>query len=60
MAFLFSGLYEVVPDIDLYLERIGYHGDRRPTLDNLKELVIWTFTGIRAVLLWPFRISSKR
>ena len=39
MAFLFSGLYEDVPDIDLYLERIGYHGDKRPTLDNLQELV---------------------
>ena len=39
MSFLFSGLYEPVPDIDLYLKRIEYHGDRRPTLDNLKELV---------------------
>ena len=39
MAFLFSGLYEDVPDIDLYLERIDYHSDRRPTLDNLKELI---------------------
>ena len=39
MAFLFSGLYEDVPDIDLYLKRIDYHGDKRPTLDNLKELV---------------------
>ena len=39
MAFLFSGLYEAIPDIDLYLERIDYHGDKRPTLDNLRELV---------------------
>ncbi len=39
MAFLFSGLYEAIPDIDLYLERIDYHGDRRPTLANLKELI---------------------
>ena len=39
MAFLFSGLYEAIPDIDLYLERIDYHGDRRPNLDNLKELM---------------------
>lgn len=39
MAFLFSGLYEAIPDVDLYLERIDYHGDQRPTLDNLRELV---------------------
>ena len=39
MAFLFSGLYEPIPDIDLYLERIDYHGDRRPTLDHLRELM---------------------
>ena len=39
MAFLFSGLYEAIPDIDLYLERIDYRGDRKPTLDNLKELI---------------------
>ena len=39
MVFLFSGLYEPIPDIDLYLERIEYRGDRKPTLDNLKELV---------------------
>ena len=39
MAFLFSGLYEAIPDIDMYLERIEYHGDRRPTLENLKELI---------------------
>ena len=39
MSFLFSGLYEPIPDIDLYLKRIDYHGDRKPTLDNLKELV---------------------
>lgn len=39
MSFLFSGLYEPIPDIGLYLKRIEYHGDRRPTLDNLKELV---------------------
>ena len=39
MAFLFSGLYEAIPDIDLYLKRIDYHGDQRPTLDNLKELI---------------------
>ena len=39
MGFLFSGLYEPIPDIDLYLERIEYHGDRRPTLDHLKELI---------------------
>ena len=26
MAFLYSGLYEAIPDIDLYLERIEYHG----------------------------------
>ena len=39
MAFLFSGLYEAIPDIDLYLERIDYHGGRRPTLDHLKKLM---------------------
>jgi N-hydroxyarylamine O-acetyltransferase len=39
MAFLFSGLYEPIPDIDLYLERIDYHGDRKPTLDHLRELM---------------------
>ena len=39
MAFLFSGLYEPIPDIDLYLKRIEYRGDRKPTRSNLKELV---------------------
>ena len=39
MAFMFSGLYEPIPDIDLYLERIDYHSDRKPTLDHLKELI---------------------
>lgn len=39
MAFLFSGLYESIPDVDLYLERIDYHGDRSPTLDHLRELI---------------------
>lgn len=46
MAFLFSGLYETVPDIDLYLERIDYHGDRRPALDHLKELMWKNLTHI--------------
>lgn len=46
MAFLFSGLYETIPDIDRYLERIDYHGDRRPTLDHLKELVRKNLTHI--------------
>lgn len=46
MAFLFSGMYEAIPDIDLYLERIDYQGDRRPTLDNLKELVWKNLTHI--------------
>ena len=46
MAFLFSGLYEAIPDVDLYLERIDYHGDRRPTLDNLKELMQKNLTHI--------------
>ncbi len=46
MAFLFSGLYEAIPDIDLYLEKIDYHGDRRPTLDNLKELMWKNLTHI--------------
>ena len=39
MAFLFSGLYEDIPNIDLYLERIEYHSNQQPTLDNLKELI---------------------
>lgn len=39
MAYLYSGLYEPIPDVDLYLERIDYHGDRAPTLENLKALV---------------------
>lgn len=39
MEFLFSGLYEDIPNIDVYLERIDYRGDQRPTLDNLKELI---------------------
>lgn len=39
MAFLFSGLYEPIPDIDLYLERIDYHGDRSPTLANLGKFM---------------------
>ena len=39
MAFMFSGLYEPIPDVDLYLERIDYHSDRKPTLDHLKELI---------------------
>ena len=46
MAFLFSGLYEPIPDIDLYLERIDYHGDRAPTLDNLKSLIHQHLTHI--------------
>ncbi len=46
MAFLFSGLYEDIPDIDQYLERIDYHGDRRPTLDNLQELTRKNLTHI--------------
>ena len=46
MAFLFSGLYEPIPDIDLYLKRIDYHGDRKPTLGNLKELISKHLTHI--------------
>ena len=46
MAFLFSGLYEAVPDIDLYLKRIDYHGDQRPTLENLRELMRKNLTHI--------------
>ena len=46
MDFLFSGLYEAIPDIDLYLERIDYHGDRKPTLENLKELMRDNLTHI--------------
>ena len=46
MSFKFSGLYEAIPDIDLYLERIDYHGGRRPALDNLKELVWKNLTHI--------------
>ena len=46
MAFLFSGLYEAIPNIDLYLERIEYRGDRRPTLENLKELMRKNLTHI--------------
>ena len=46
MAFLFSGLYEAIPDIDLYLDRIDYHGDRRPTLNLLKELIWKNLTHI--------------
>jgi len=46
MAFLFSGLYKAIPDIDLYLKRIDYHGDQRPTLDNLKELIRKNLTHI--------------
>jgi N-hydroxyarylamine O-acetyltransferase len=38
-GFMFSGLYEAIPDIDLYLERIDYHGGRSPTLENLRELM---------------------
>ena len=46
MAVLFSVLYDAIPDIDLYLERIDYHGDKRPTLDNLKELIRKNLTHI--------------
>ncbi|MBQ8987213.1 MAG: arylamine N-acetyltransferase, partial [Lachnospiraceae bacterium] len=46
MAFLFSGLYEAIPDVDLYLGRIDYHGDRTPTLNHLKELVRKNLTHI--------------
>ena len=46
MAFMFSGLYEAIPDIDRYLERIDYHGDRKPTLDQLKELMWKNLTHI--------------
>ena len=46
MAFMFSGLYEAIPDIDLYLERIDYHGDRKPTLEQLKELMWKNLTHI--------------
>ena len=46
MSFLFSGLYEDIPNIDLYLERIDYHGDRRPTLENIKELIRKNHTHI--------------
>lgn len=31
--------YPLVPDLDAYLERIGYHGDRKLTRENLNELV---------------------
>ena len=46
MAFLFSGLYEAIPDIEMYLKRVDYHGDRRPTLENLKELMRKNLTHI--------------
>ena len=46
MSFKFSGLYEPIPDIDLYLERIEYRGDRRPTPENLKELMWKNLTHI--------------
>ena len=46
MAFLFSGLYEAIPDIDLYLKRIDYHGDRAPTPNNLKTLIHQHLTHI--------------
>ena len=46
MAFLFSGLYEPIPDIDLYLERINYNGDRTPTLNNLNKLIQKNLTHI--------------
>lgn len=59
MAFLFSGLYEDVPDIDLYLERIGYHGDRRPTLDNLKELVKKNQTHIPLWEVFGIKVSGE-
>ena len=46
MTFLYSGLYEPIPDVDLYLERIDYHGDRAPTLENLKSLITKHLTHI--------------
>lgn len=39
MSFMFPGLYEDITDIDMYLQRIGYHGGRKPALDDLKELI---------------------
>ena len=37
---------EAHPDVDLYLERIDYHGDRAATLENLKSLITKHLTHI--------------
>ena len=58
MAFLFSGLYEAIPDVDLYLKRINYNGDRTPTLDNLKKLIQKNLTHIPYGNLDFFPIQS--
>ena len=46
MTFLYLALYEAIPDVDLYLERIDYHGNRAPTLENLKSLITKHLTHI--------------
>ena len=41
-------------DLDAYLRRIGYQGDRRPTLDTLGEIVLGHVRSIAFENIDPF------
>ncbi len=50
-------------DLDAYLQRIGYTGDRRPTLDTLRGLhlahaLTIPFENLNPLLHWPVRLDA--